>query len=686
MYQPIIDALRRGANDEALAAARSLAAEQPQDPQAWRWMAAAQAAGGHRDGALDSIGRAIALAPDDADLQFQHAGLLLGSGQGDAAGDALARSVALDPNQFGAYVLQAQLALARNDLDEAERLQRLGSRIAPEHPWLGAIEGMVALRRGDNEGAQRILSAAAQKAPDDPQVRQALGFASMAAGHHAFAEQAFRGVADKVPGAVALRSLIAELLRLQGRPAEAAAELEPLLADPVRATPALRRFAGELHLTDGREDLALPLLREALAEQPRDRRTYNALIECWRRNGDAEDARQTLESAIAAVPDNADAWRARLAFEPMAADSALQVVDRWLAAIPGHLPGMEARMAILGALGRADEAGEVATAIIERQPGHGPAELRLIDAKLRKDPASAVAHIDGLLAQAGPEHRTLLEAWKALALDRQGDYAAAAQAWQRLQSAEAPRRLPVPDLTAAEIELPAAAETGGERVSLLVGFPGASADAVGALLVGIVPTFRAERFSSRPPQDLLQRYDTPAQLRSGALSGATVADSWQQTLPARGIGDEIVDWLLWWDNALLLALRERLPNALVVFALRDPRDMLLDWLAFGATPPLRMQTPVLAAQWLAKALEHVAVLHEQALQPHALLRLDDALTDPATLAKHVGEAFGVELPEPDALPSPPRFPAGHWRAYRDVLAEPFALLTPVAVRLGYAES
>ncbi len=685
MYQPIIDALRRGAHDEALTTARGLAAEHPHDAQALRWLGAAQAAAGDRSAALESIDRAIALAPDDGDLQFQRAGLLLGTGQGAAADDALARSVQLDPNQFGAYVMQAQLALARNELDEAERLQRLAARLEPEHPWLRAIEGTLALRRGDVEGAQAILSAAAQQAPDDPQVRQALGFAYMAGGHHAFAEQAFRGVLDTVRDTGALRGLVAELMRRQGRPAEAAAELEPLLADPATATPSLRRFAAELHLVSGRHDLALPLLREALAAQPRDRRSYNALIECWRRNGDVEDARQTLESAVAAAPDNPDAWRARLAFEPMPAESALQVVDRWLDAMPGFVPALEARMAVLGALGRAQDAQAVAQQIVEREPGHGQAELRLIDGKLRSDPASAIAHIDGLLAQAGPEHRPLLEAWKALALDRHGNHASAARAWQALHAGEAPKRLPLPAMTAAQVELPMPAGTGGEHVSLLVGFPGACVDAVVALLAGIAPALRADRLGSQPPQDLLQNFNTPARLRSGELTGAAVADSWQQALPAREIQHDIIDWLLWWDNALLLALRERLPQALVVFALRDPRDMLLDWLAFGATPPLRMESPLAAAHWLAQALEHAAVLHEQDLQPHALLRVDEAVADPVRLARVTGEAFGVALPEPEGLALPPRFPAGHWRAYRDALAEPFALLTPMAVRLGYAE-
>jgi hypothetical protein len=44
-----------------------------------------------------------------------------------------------------------------------------------------------------------------------------------------------------------------------------------------------------------------------------------------------------------------------------------------------------------------------------------------------------------------------------------------------------------------------------------------------------------------------------------------------------GINDgQVFDWLLWWDNALLHALRPQLPEVVVMFALRDPRDMLLE--------------------------------------------------------------------------------------------------------------
>ena len=70
--------------------------------------------------------------------------------------------------------------------------------------------------------------------------------------------------------------------------------------------------------------------------------------------------------------------------------------------------------------------------------------------------------------------------------------------------------------------------------------------------------------------------------------------------------------------------------------------------------------------------------------PHHLLRMDDAINDPKALATLVGSTIGVELKAPprEALGTP-RFPAGYWRRYAEALAEPFALLTPVARRLGY---
>ena len=537
MQEQILDALRRGANDEALAAAREVVAAAPTDAQAYRLLAMALRASGDADAARAAIDRAIALAPDDADLHFHRAGLLLGARDIAQAQAALAQSVELDPNQFGAYVLQAQLALGRGDVDEAERIGRLSARIAPEHPWQRTVEGMVALRRGDADGALATLSKAAEAAPDDPQVRHALGFAYFAKQHYAFAEQAFRGVLEKTPDATTLRALLAELLQRQGRHGDAADELAPLLADEKTATPALRRYAGELELVAGRVDRALPLLRDALAAQPGDRRALQGLMEAWRRSGDREDARNTLDAALATSPEIGDLWRARLTFA-RDGDEAQGLADRWLAAMPDFVPALEAQMTLHGMRARHDDAEAVARRIIELEPGHSAAEMRLIDRKLERDPATAVAHIAGLVARAeNPDSRRLLRGWLALAHDRAGQPAEALALWSALHAEVADQRLPLPDTTPPRTQWPEMATPAADAsaVAFLVGAPGSQVERLGVVLSGSVPSFRADRFGATPPQDALQNYHTPRRLNTGETDAATVADELARAAAGAGI-------------------------------------------------------------------------------------------------------------------------------------------------------
>src|SRR5690606_3263063 len=175
---------------------------------------------------------------------------------------------------------------------------------------------------------------------------------------------------------------------------------------------------------------------------------------------------------------------------------------------------------------------------------------------------------------------------------------------------------------------------------------------------------------------------------SGALDPAAVVADWREQLPARGIANgEVVDWLMWWDNALLPMLRTQLSHARVLIALRDPRDMLLDWIAFGAPLLLQVQSPLQMAQWLARHLEHVAVLHESSPILYALLKLDDIHADGAGIAAMLGGALGANIATPpDGVLGSPHFAAGQWRDYATVLAEPFAALAPVARRLGYPDN
>jgi hypothetical protein len=85
-------------------------------------------------------------------------------------------------------------------------------------------------------------------------------------------------------------------------------------------------------------------------------------------------------------------------------------------------------------------------------------------------------------------------------------------------------------------------------------------------------------------------------------------------------------------------------------------------------------------------LNQVAALHERDLYPHRLVRLDAVDNDAQALATVAGEAIDASLPvPPPTLLGGRRFLAGHWRAYADVLGDAFALLAPVARRLGYED-
>lgn len=688
MQDKIIEALRRNAADDAVTLARQWVETEPQLPQAHRWLALALQQQGQHPAALESIEQALALAPEDADLHLQRAGLLLAARQLQDADSALARSTELDPNQFSAYLMQAHLALARGDLEEAERLSRTAARLEPDHAQLATIDGLLALRRGDAERALALLSAASEQLPDDPRVLYALGFAYLHKQHLAFAERAFRRVIELAPvAATTLWALVAQLAQRQGHIEEAIEAMGHVLADPAGDVPAMRRLAGEFQLQAGRPAEALEHLRPVLAAAPEDRRSLQAALIAWERLGAADDARGTLDAALATTTDVHELWLARLAVEPVGSEQALAVIERWVAAMPGHLPALEAQMRISDMRDDPAAAEAVARRIVALEPGRISGEQRIVDALLLRDPPAAVKHVEKLIEAAPEQVRPELQQWLGLVQDRAGCQSEAVSSWLAFHREQAPSRLPLPPQGQAAQEWPPLAEVGEQmqtRPLLLWGAPGAGVERVAAVL-GVSPRFRADRFGPNPPDDAFQKYTTVDALASGTLEPATLVAQWRERMPARGLdNDNMIDWLLWWDNTLLQALRPQLPEGRLLIALRDPRDMLLDWLAYGAPMPLAVTSVNDAANWLAGVLGQVAVLHEQDLYPHRLVRLDGIESDPQAVAQAVGQALGFTVQVPPSV-GLPRLASGRWRHFAQVLAMPFSRLAPVAVRLGYPE-
>ena len=688
MQEKIIDALRRNAAEEALTTAREWIHQSPENAQAHRWLAAASQLRGDHSDALHSIDRAIELAPEDDALQLVRANLLIAGRQWEEANAALSKASVLNPNQLGAYLTQAQLALSRGDLDEAQRLNRLASRVAPEHPQLAVVEGMLALQRGNADEGLKRVSAALQQVPDSVQLRYVLGFLYMHKEHWAFAEQVFRSVVEKIPDARNLYVLISELLSRQGRPAEAAEQLAPLLADPATDTAALRRAAGLLRMAAGQTEQALPLLRSALAARPDDLPTLKGLVAAWRTLGKEEEARASLEAALATTTEVSGLWRARLVFAPDP-EAWRAVIERWIAAMPKAVLPLE----IL--LQKQQEAGDPAAVdatvsrLLKLDPSHRDARLHVLDGLMAQDPSAAISQIQTWLLTApdGSERRFLF-GLLGLSNDQAGQPAKAVTAWSQMQAELAPQRATLPPLSAPRMDWPQLGERseGAPQVMFLWGAPGSGIERLAAVMEAAGEPFRSDRFSPQPPQDGFQSYAVIDGLISGTLSGHQVADRWRQALPSRRLlTRDVFDWLPWWDNALLIALRPYVREGMLVMAIRDPRDTLLDWLAFGSAAPFAMPSPVEAAHWLAAALGQVAALFENQWYPNRVLRTDDIGNDPRAAAALMGEVIQMRMPAPASV-GPAHFPPGHWRRYREPLADAFALLTPIALRMGYPEN
>lgn len=691
MQDQIIQALRQNQADQAVQLAQAWTHDEPGQAQAHRWLALALQQQGQPQAALDALQQALQLAPDDAQLHLQQAGLLLALRQFDSVDEALLRTTDLNPNAFPAYLMQAHLAISRNDFDEAQRLSTLAGRLEPDHPELLTIDGMVALRRGDADRALALLAAASQALPDDPRVLYALGFAYLGKDMLAFAEQAFRRVLVLNPAITSLHGLVVQLALRQGNLDAAAEAMQLALQQPSLDVPPMRRLAGELSLRSGQPLQALEHLLPLLEAQPEDRQVLQLLLMAWQRLGREEEARARLDAVLETHATLHDLWLARLAVEEVGGDAAVAVVERWIAAMPAHLPALEARMRLHDMTGQPAEAEAVAERIVALEPGRVSAETRLIDGLLKRDPEAAVSRVQAMIDRADAGAQADLRTWLGEVQDRAGKPADALRTWLALQAEQAPQRLPLPPQAKAPPSWPALASIdeatlqSGSAPIFLWGAPGSGVERVATGLAAASPVLRSDRYTDNAPDDAFQNYHTLQDLASGVLSPERLVQRWREQLPARGVeGDTIIDWLLWWDNALLWSLRPQLPQGRLLVVLRDPRDMLLDWVAYGAAAPLAMTSLAEAAEWLARGLAQVASLHEDDLYPHVLLRIDAIGNDPHAMAAMLEQLFERPMPVAHQLGAP-RFPPGHWRNYRDVMSAAFAQLTPIAVRLGYPE-
>ena len=680
MLQDVMTALRAGDAATALATATRWTTAEPGNADALLSLAHARAAGGDATGAREALDRALLVAPQRADLLTLRAYLDLQDRDLGKAEAGLTAALAQDPNQLGAYLALAPLALARGDRAEATRLVSYAKRIDPEHPRLLVLEAQLAAADGQPDRVLPLLTAAAERAPNDAMVISTLGLAFFERQHFAFAAEALRKALALSQSAPILHAPLIAALEAQNLAEPALAQAEAWLAREPASVPA-RWERGRLLARMGRAEAALADVDAVQAHVPRHARSLELGLQLRRYLGGMPAALEGLEARIAADPTWSLPWRFLISVSVPAAVPGL--LQRWQAAAPDSGEALEAAALLAERSQQVDEALALARRAVALEPRLQEARLLQARIALASPPDEAVSRIESLMAEAvDPAQTRALAGWLGAALHRAGRHPEALMAWRRMWLEGPSFGLPLPNPEPAHLARPT--DDGGAG-RLLWGPPGSRVERVQAALQRVL----GQRLLSDRWQQTV-RDDGFNLLRvapDDALAGT--AARWRAPLEAAGLDPAtVVDALPSWDGWTQATLH----GTTLVAVLRDPRDLLLNWLAWGSPVGLNFPSPGLATAWLHRLLDQV--LEAEAQRPGQVVRIDADLLDrdPEAFAARLAEVF--DLPEaPDVTPAllmgfgphgqAADFPAGAWRQYREPLKALFGPLGELAVRLGY---
>ncbi len=696
MLRETIELHRQGRLDEAEQGYRAHVAANPNDVEGLRLLGILCRDRGALTEAATLIERAHELAPEQPNLLLMLGAIHFQNGDLDRSRADYTRALVLDPNLGGAHTTLGHIAMAKGEPELAEQHFRTALRVGEDGAAYAGL-GTLLLDRGDVENAMKYLSHAADLSPNDAAIQFTLGRGFERRGMTAFAERAFLNALRLRPEFPHATHALAQLLINDKRPQDAEPFMRRLLDVPAFA------LGGALGLADidraqGRLVEAVEGYKRAMEMAPGHDMAAQALLWCLGQLDRVDEALALANEQIERFPQ-LDHWRVGRSvmfgnaqrFAEAAADQ--QVLHE---RDPKN-PERSTQLAVWREWNRElDEAVRLAELTQTLAPGHPVTTFILARADLRKgDAAAATARLQGLATASMNEAQMRLQLnLLGRAADLAGDRGEAAQKF-----AAAQRGLPgqLPELAELSAELERIlAEPMGEAWDrapiLLLGAPGSDAERIAALLADH-PQISMLRDRAQGLRMRSDGFDNLAYEHAlGALSEAEIqrlrAD-YLAPLNASGVGADriVIDWIPRWDARLLAFVKKVMPGTRIIVAERDPRDALLNWMAFGWIPFGGFSDSQVAVEWAGRARRHVRHGLSVGDIPHLLVDPDQVMSDlPASAAElarfvgvdslvagHQSMLVGAGLGEMLV-----RFPPGHWQNYQEALAEPFARVMEAA--------
>jgi tetratricopeptide (TPR) repeat protein len=692
MLDDIIELHRAGRLSEAEAGYRELLAANPDDAEVLHLLGILRGQSGDRDEGLALVQRAVERDPNRDVFQHTHGEMHLHAGRLHESEAAYLRAKELNPNLTSAHTGLGQIAFLRGDLGSAETHFRIALRANEDDAQSLAGLGNIHFSRGELRQASAHLTRAAELAPDDVLIQSSLANVMLALNTPDFAVRSANNALALKPDYAPARRVLGNALLLKRDAQGAQAAFEALLAQGEQLA-AAHLGLGDIARLQQRHAEAIAHYEQALTHDPDLHPAAIRHADSLSRSGRPDEAIAALQSRVRQYPQ-APVLKVALAHlfdEQRQHREALPLWREAALAFPGDAD-IQSNLALA-----LDRAGEHAAAAEQAERVGGPPRPALVLLRTR----AALREGDGrraleLLASMDESRWAeypvqARRRWRlsGLAHDALGQWDEAVADFRRTLRPDAPALPALPELDDAARKLlreravePELQDSNFVAPILLVGLPGSGGDRLASALADQLPLrrdrfnadadFISAEFDERLLGDLSQsdllllrrRYARPLQ-RGGLREGARV-----------------IDWLPYLDARVLPALKRALPGVRLVQVQSSPQDALLNWLAFGGNPRLRMRDPLEAARWLKTAMAHQALAAE--LLPACSVDAESVLADPrGAQGRALAEFLAPERLEPDPLAQAAErrrsertvaFEPGHASHYREALAEAFAAL------------
>lgn len=280
---------------------REAVSRQPSNVAALELMAEAALRSARWQDAEFALKSALALQPDNLNLQLRLGSVYLAKGDASAARDIFRQLTESYPHSDRAW---AALGLLDARLSNQDRARDELERALGENPLLPEVQltyGELLLARGQFQDALTALQAADNLLQNDAQLEARLGQVFLALGRDETALKRLRAAVDGGFHPPDVQRALALALVMNGDSAEGERVLADITADREGELAIIR---GLLLLDQGNAELAAATLRPVAEQRPTDPAVLNLLAVALYRQADYDAAGALLERAAQLAPDD----------------------------------------------------------------------------------------------------------------------------------------------------------------------------------------------------------------------------------------------------------------------------------------------------------------------------------------------------------------------------------------------